>query len=413
MLTSLIYERQALRDSAVEEVSSKWGGQQEIGGPVLSIPYTVITRDSKGNEESSIAYAHFLPENLQITGSMTPEKRYRGIFMVMLYNAKLHVTGKFSAPDLAALNVSESNYRFQDASICIGISDMKGINENISFKVADTVYSFHPGLPMHDIFSSGASFELPIDLKSSFDFSFDLNLNGSTSISFLPLGKETKVELQSPWNSPSFEGSFLPDQRDITDKGFTASWKVLHLNRNYPQQGLGNFISENDPQNASPFGVRLVVPIDEYQKTNRSVKYCLMFIVITFITFFFIEVLNKKRIHPIQYLIVGLSICLFYVLLLSISEHLKFDYAYLIGSVSILGLISFYIWNIFKSVFLTTLFTMILALLYGFFYSLLQLEDFALLLGSIGLFAILATIIYLTRKIDWYSISTSEDEVKK
>jgi inner membrane protein len=408
MLTSLVYERQQLRDGAIEEVSSKWGNPQTIGGPVLSIPYTTLVKDDKGNVETQIRYAHFLPEQIQITGTVVPEKRYRGIYVVVLYNTKLHISGKFSHPNLQALSIPEGNYMFKNAAISIGIPDMKGITDAVNFKMNDTTYSFNPGLPVNDIFSSGASFEFNLAKLKEFNFDFDLNLNGSTSLSFLPFGKETNVTISSTWNSPSFEGSFLPDKREINAKGFTANWKVLQLNRNYPQQGLGAFVSSRGGDAAGSFGLKLLLPIDEYQKSSRSVKYCVMFIFITFLTFFFVEVLNKKRIHPIQYLLVGFAICLFYVLLLSISEHLKFDLAYLIGCICVLGLVTFYAKTIFKNNKLTGIFSGLLALLYGFFYSLLQLEDYALLLGSTGLFLILATIMYLTRKVDWYGISSGE-----
>ena len=418
MLTSLIHERQDVRDNAIAEVSSKWGNSQVIGGPVLSIPYNVIVKDEKGHSETTIRYAHFLPDILKIDGKVVPEKRYRGIYVVVLYKAKLHITGKFRAPNLQALNETEDSYLFKDAAVSIGIPDMKGINEAINFKLNDTTYSFNPGLPTNDIFGSGASFKLNLQRHKEYTFEFDLNINGSTALKFLPFGKETNVTLQSTWDSPSFEGSFLPDKHDINKQGFSASWKVLQLNRNYPQQGLGSFISADDNdddtntkiEKAGAFGVKLLLPIDEYQKTTRSVKYCVMFIIITFLTFFFVEVLNKKRIHPIQYLLVGFAVCLFYVMLLSISEHLKFDAAYLIGCISILTLIAFYAKNIFKNNKLTLIFSFLLALLYGFFYSLLQLEDYALLLGSVGLFTILATVMYLTRKVDWYGISSGEKD---
>lgn len=419
MLTSLIYERQSIRDNAIQEVSSKWGQQQTFGGPVVSVPYTVAVKDEKGQVATEIRYAHFLPDQLNITGIVTPEKRYRGIYVVVLYTTKLHVSGKFSHPNIQALNLSESSCMFKDASISLGIPDMKGINDAINFKMNDSTYSFNPGLTSHDIFSSGTSFEFDLSKYKDFNFEFDINLNGSTSLSFLPFGKETNVSLQSTWDSPSFEGSFLPAKRNINANGFSANWKILQLNRNYPQQGLGSFISttknvtyygDHSEDSDASFGVKLLLPIDEYQKTTRSVKYCVMFIILTFLTFFFVEVLNKQRIHPIQYLLVGFAICLFYVLLLSISEHLKFDSAYLIGCVCILALVTLYAKNIFKNNKLTAVFSSLLALLYGFFYSLMQLEDYSLLLGSIGLFIILAVIMYLTRKVDWYGISSGEQK---
>ena len=409
MLQSLIRERQDVRDSAIEEVSGKWGGKQIIGGPIITVPYLIQLKDKNGNIETDRRYAHFLPDLLNISGSVMPEKRTRGIYVVVLYNTLLHVSGKFSVPDFKETGVGESSFLPEEAFVSIGIPDLKGVNENVVMKLGESSLTFGPGIPNHDILVSGISVKCPLSKVAGQDFSFDLNLNGSAHLSFIPFGKETTVKLKSAWGSPGFEGSFLPDERTVSDDGFTASWKVLQLNRNYPQQGLGSFIGNDDGDNYkmdndafSSFGVKLLLPVDEYQKTTRSVKYCLMLIVITFLTFFFVEVLNKRRIHPIQYLLVGFAVCLFYVLLLSISEQLSFGRAYLIGSVAIISLISFYAKHIFRNGKLTLIFSGLLTLLYGFFYSLLQLEDYALLLGSIGLFIILATIMYLTRKVDWY-----------
>lgn len=433
LLSNLITERETTRDAAISEVSSKWGNQQTVGGPVISIPFRVREKDEKGRTVLLTQYAHFLPENLKITGSLTPQKRNRGIYVVVLYNAQIKLAGQFKSPDLEALNIAREDFLMDDAVLTIGISDMKGIKENIVAQWNDTTLAFNPGIATPDIFPSGISVPVKLDSKL-FSFNCKISLNGSSNISFLPLGKETLVSLQSSWDNPKFEGAFLPDQREVAASGFSANWKVLQLNRNYPQQGTGNFIgfsntgytpngmaaatvreydgvaqaSYAQPDNAATFGVRLLLPIDEYQKTMRSAKYGIMFIIITFLAFFFVEVLNRKRIHPIQYLLVGFAICLFYVLLLSISEHLPFDYAYLIGCVVILGLVTFYAKSIFKSNFLTGLIAGILAILYGFFYSLLQLQDYALLLGSVGLLLILAVIMYLTRNIDWYSIQREE-----
>ena len=402
MMQSLIYERQTLHDQAIEDISSKWGGKQTIGGPVLTVPYTASLKDDKGNIEYVTRYAHFLPEVLNIDGKVFPEKRYRGMYVVVLYKTNIHLAGKFTFPDIQEAGLNASSCQFDKAFISIGLTDLRGINDDVKCLVNEKSFVFGPGVPTHDILESGISFKYPLDSTKEMNFSFDLNINGSSNLSFLPFGKETKVNLTSTWNSPSFEGSFLPDTRNINDSGFTASWKVLQLNRNYPQQGTGAFIQNKENENAASFGVKLILPIDEYQKTMRSVKYCFMFIIITFLTFFFVEVLNKKRIHPIQYLLVGSAICLFYVMLLSISEHFSFGWAYLISCISIVSLITFYAKYVFEKISLTAIFSILLILLYGFFYSLLQLEDYALLLGSLGLFLILGVIMYLTRKVNWY-----------
>ena len=340
MLQSLIVERQSSRDSAVQEITSKWGSNQTIGGAVITIPYTIIQEDEKGKKSSINAYAHFLPENLTIAGTLTPEKRYRGIYVVMLYNAQLHIQGFFKKPNIELLKIPKERFMFSEAFISFGLTDMKGIKEAIRLKVNGKNLEMNPGIESNDLFASGVS--CPINLEEeTINFDAHINLNGSKRIDFLPFGKITKVTIESPWGTPSFVGASLPDERQVTDKGFKAIWNELHLNRNYPQQGTGRFIgsasnnSENYDQNRSvavyadgvetakttaelesSFGVKLLLPVDEYQKTMRSTKYNLMFIVITFIAFFFVEILNRKRLHPIQYLLVGFAICLFYVLLL-------------------------------------------------------------------------------------------------
>lgn len=433
MLQSLVFERQATRDSAVEEITSKWGSNQTIGGAVITIPYTVIEEDDNGKKSTEIKYAHFLPEQLNITGKLIPEKRYRGIYVVMLYNAQLHLQGFFKKPDVTLLKIPKERFLFSEAFISFGITDMKGIKEAIQLKINGVNTEMNSGIESNDLFTSGVS--CPINLATeTINFDALINLNGSKEIDFLPFGKTTKVSLESAWGTPSFVGASLPDEREVTEKGFKAVWNELHLNRNYPQQGVGDFIGlkrnvvKNLPKDRSDltytdgevvrsvaeeqssFGVKLLLPVDEYQKTMRSTKYNLMFIVITFIAFFFVEILNRKRLHPIQYLLVGFAICLFYVLLLAISEHLSFNFAYLIGCVSILTLITFYTVGIFKNTRTTLIFNGILTLLYGFFYSLLQLEDYSLLLGSIGLLIILAVVMYLTRNIDWYRAYNGKEE---
>lgn len=433
MLESLIRERQVTRDNAVEEITSKWGSSQTIGGAVITIPYTVIEEDDNGKKSTAIEYAHFLPEQLNITGKLIPEKRYRGIYVVMLYNAQLHLQGFFKKPDVTLLKIPKERFLFSEAFISFGITDMKGIKEAIHLKINGVNTEMNSGIESNDLFISGVS--CPINLAAeTINFDALINLNGSKEIDFLPFGKTTKVSLESAWGTPSFVGASLPDEREVTEKGFKAVWNELHLNRNYPQQGIGDFIGlkrniiKNLPndrsdltytdgeivrsiaEEQSSFGVKLLLPVDEYQKTMRSTKYNLMFIVITFIAFFFVEILNRKRLHPIQYLLVGFAICLFYVLLLAISEHLSFNFAYLIGCVSILTLVTFYTIGIFKNTRTTLIFNGILTLLYGFFYSLLQLEDYSLLLGSIGLLIILAVVMYLTRNIDWYRAYNGKEE---
>jgi len=428
MVSSLIRERERIRDEAVQEVSAKWGNDQTIAGPVISVPYQSVRLNEEGKSNVTRGYAHFLPDSIDIRGEVDPQKRYRGIYLVVLYNAQLEISGRFKGLDAAALSVPEEDLQWEDALFTLGISDMKGIEETISARVNDTTYQFGPGTVTDQILASGCSFALNLPRKATsvIDFSFQLNLNGSTSLYFTPFGKSTRVDISSSWLDPSFEGAFLPDERKVSNEGFDATWHVLQLNRNYPQQGEGSYIS-NTPQppssmygrqydafrgSTNAFGFRLLLPIDEYQKTMRSAKYAAFFVLITFLAFFFIEVLNRKRLHPIQYILVGAAIILFYILLLSISEHFNFDRAYLMACMIIIILITSYCSYILSNRRLTWMMFGILTLLYGFFYSLLQLQDYALLLGSLGLLLILATVMYLTRNIDWYNLGNEEDNPK-
>ena len=243
-------------------------------------------------------------------------------------------------------------------------------------------------------------------LSKAYAFSIPLKLNGSGYLKFEPVGKETTVALESGWSSPSFEGDFLPDQREIRPEGFSASWKVLDLNRNYPQQWKGaeySFGTGNHP--SAHFGVRLVQTVDEYAKTERSSKYAILVIGLTFLIYFFYETLRRFHIHPFQYLLVGLALSVFYLLLLSLSEHLGFNTAYAVATAATIGLITVYSAGVFKNLRMTVQLTLLLGLIYGFIFIVLQLEDYALLTGSIGIFAALAAVMYYSRNVDWYNLS--------
>lgn len=428
LLTSLIRERQLIRDQAIAEVSSKWGSDQTIAGPVISVPYRTARPDAEGKLVYSSGYAHFLPDSISVNGQVLPAERYRGIYVVVLYQARLRIAGHFGAFTTEGLPLEAEELQWDDALFTIGITDMKGVESAIRLQLGDSSRQVGPGTVTTDLFASGAS--VPVDLRNrpaSLPFAFDLSLNGSSSLFFAPFGKRTQVELRSPWSHPSFEGTFLPDERTLSDTGFVARWEVLELNRNYPQQGIGSFIGSDiltppyssgdyaamagmpTAMDAGSFGLRLTLPIDEYQKTMRSAKYAGYFIVLTFLTFFFIEVLNHRRLHPIQYLLIGAAIVLFYVLLLSLSEHMAFNSAYLLSGLLIISLITAYSFFSLRNLRLTLLVAVVLTIFYGFFYSVLQLQDYALLLGSFGLLLTLALVMYLTRHIDWYRLNAAEE----
>lgn len=407
LVTSIIDERETHRDEAIREVSSKWGEKQDLVGPILSVPYSVpVTDESTKKTIFETHYAHFLPEQLKIKGELIPEKRTRGIYEVVVYSSKIHIEGKFAAPNFAPLGVKTDAIDPRAAEISLGISDLRGIDKAVSLTWNNAQLPFNSGVTSTtDVLASGIHATVPIgtinDPKNEFNFAIDIELKGSDVIHLAPMGEVTDATFTSAWSSPSFDGGFLPDDRQVTDKGFKAHWNVLHLNRKYPQSFVGP-IQGLEP---SLFGVSLMVPVDSYLKSSRAVKYAILFITLTFLTFFFIEALNRKKVHPFQYILVGLALCLFYTLLVSISEQTSFNFAYFISAAATITLISLYVRAILDSTQLMGVIAGMLTLLYGFIFVILQLEGFALLVGSVGLFIVLATIMYYSRKIDWYNLA--------
>ncbi|QIA08765.1 cell envelope integrity protein CreD [Draconibacterium halophilum] len=406
MIQELVGERQNNSVHVVHEVMSKWSNEQLISGPVLYIPFKKgIYNEEEGQYNEVTRYATFLPKELSINGKLLPKQLKRSIYNVDVYEAELSIAGYFEDIDLEKLNIESSDIIWDDAHLQLSISDLRGINQGLTLKWNDVQYTFSPGKAASPIGHSGVA----MPLKQLFDedlngtFNIKLQLKGSQNLMFTPLGETTTVHLKSAWNDPGFTGNFLPTDRVVDDKGFKADWSVLHFNRNYPQQWIStnNTLNQNDIEN-SKFGVEMVSLADHYQKNTRSAKYAILIIIITFVVFFLFEVLSKQRIHPFQYIMVGSAITIFYLLLLSISEHLGFNMAYLLAALAVILLVFFYTRS-FMPKLKTQLGTSFgLAGCYLFIFILLQLESFALLAGSIGLFVLLAALMFFTRKVNWY-----------
>jgi inner membrane protein len=361
MVQSLIRERETTRNETISEIWRSWGDRQVLAGPVISVPVESLKSLSNGTIESTTRFLHFLPENLSVSGVVVPLIRYRSIYEAVLYSSTLDVKGNFKPLVPKGLNVQPADIKWDKAYITFGISDMKGVKENIDLAWNDSVFRMQPGVPVRDIIKGGVSYPVAVDPGLSNKFSFKLHLNGSRLLSFLPFASEMNVDLASTWANPSFEGAFIPADKNVTKNGFTAKWKILELNRNYGQLGFDDFINgggeksnemfTNDrisPENkAGGFGVNLIMPVDQYQRTTRAAKYGVLFVILTFVTFFFFELLRKKYVHPLQYLIVGFAIMLFYLLLLSLAEYLLFDLAYAISAVVVTLMVMLYAGAIF------------------------------------------------------------------
>lgn len=396
----LIKEREQRQKEAVTEVSSKWAGRQNITGPVLVIPFDEKITASNGTISHNRQLAYFLPDKLDMKSTVAPVKKYRGIYEVMLYTADVGISGKFSPLPLTKIKVNSADLLWNEAYICMGITDSRGLKEEIKMKWNDSLLSLAPQLINNAVFKE--AFVSPVtltetDIANGISFSGAIQVSGSEQLMYTPVGKETTVTMQSAWPDPSFTGSQLPVTSDIADSGFSAQWKSLSLTRSFPQQ----WRNDSYILSAASFGTDLFIPVNGYQKTMRSVKYAILCILLTFTAFFLIETTNKKSVHPVQYALIGFALILFYTLLLSFSEYVGFNTAYGIAALATVGLITWFVKGLLGSSKLSMLLSFVLVLLYSYVFTILQLQDYALLLGSVGLFLTLAVVMYFSRKIQW------------
>jgi inner membrane protein len=410
MIGGLVAERQERRQAAVTEVSSKWGNVQSIIGPVLIVPYTYRSTETSASglqiTRTETRNAIFLPEQLRVRGSIDAELRHRGIFSIPVYKVGLTLEGEFTRPSFAELGLEPAGVAWERAQLAIGISDARAIQQETAVTWNGKPVSFLPGTGAFT--DGGTGIHAVVGLANGgqrAQFSFPLSLNGSLGVYLTPFAQNTIVELQSNYGHPSFQGNWLPVERSVWDAAFRAKWSIPFLGRNYPQAWKAE-VGMRKEIDGSRFGVELVNPVDHYRMAERSVKYAGLFILLTFATLWLIEVLVGVRVHPIQYLLLGGALCLFYLLELSLSEHLGFPLAYTVASFSVVALVAGYsvvaLHHIRRALFVIA----VVSLLYAYLYILLMNEDYALLIGSVGLFLILAAIMYATRRVDWYAVGT-------
>ena len=402
MIQSLITERQQYRLDAISEISNSWAGAQIVAGPIISVTKKKERKDKNGKVHYKTESSHYLPEKLEIDADVQPEIRYKGIYELVLYKSRIKMKGHINLSKLRERFPADD---FDEIYISFNVSDLRGIQKDVKLKLNGKDYNLIPGLN-NKIFRNGFFSNIKLDKDTIQHFEIELDLNGMENLEFIPLGKYSEININSPWNNPGFFGAFLPESREINEDGFKAEWFVNYFNRTYPQE----WHSKTYDVFPSAFGVKLLIPVDEYQKTMRMSKYSLMIIVLTFLSFFLVEVFSKKIIHPIQYLLVGLALIIFYSVLLAISEYVVFQYSYLISSLMTLLLIGFYVMSIYRSKQIATIITGMLAMFYGFMFVILQLQDYSLLLGNIVLFITLAMVMFFTRKVNWYDVFSSNSK---
>jgi inner membrane protein len=407
-LEGLVSERQNRYYSATSDITSSWGMAQTIVGPQLAIPY--ITRTvipGKDDEPDKIQthrkQANFLPQDLNIIGQVATEIRYRGLFQVPVYQANLQIQGEFTRPDFSIWNIPSEDVLWDEAELSFQITDARAIQNQAVLTWNEVPIALEPGTGLVGGDQPGIHANLRQQMTGDrFEFTVPLELNGSERLFFTPFGEVTEIKLSSDWADPSFQGPWLPSERTITDNGFEATWDIPSLGRGYPQQWNSNSPIAENLFWESHFGVDFLSPVDNYRMVRRSVKYNFLFMVLTFAVFWLFEVIVRLRVHPLQYLLVGTAMCLFYLLQLALSEHIGFQNAYIAASTAVVVMITAYSIAVLKANQRGITIGATQITLYTYLYIVLAHQDYALLIGSIGLFLFLAIVMFLTRKIDWF-----------
>ncbi|NJR68692.1 MAG: cell envelope integrity protein CreD [Synechococcales cyanobacterium CRU_2_2] len=410
MIQGIVRERQSLRAEAISDITIKRGAQQTVVGPRLLVPYfkrTTVGSGEKQTIKTETQYGSFLPSELTIDGDLSTELLYRGIFEVPVYRGELAIAGSFKKPDLSPWGVDPKDIQWNNAELVIEIADAHAIQNQAKLGWNTQQVPFQPGLGKYGGNLNPGNAGIFASLKNqmsadTFQFNIPLTLNGSERLTFAPMGEMTTVKLKADWPSPSFQGLWLPSDRTITDSNFTALWKIPSLGRNFPQFWNSDKPVTSDVIQGSVFGVDLISPVDNYRMTERSLKYNLLFLLLTFVTFWLFEASTRLSVHPLQYLMVGAAMTMFYLLQLALSEHIGFDAAYGVASGAVVLLITAYSVAVLQAKGRGGIIGVMEAVLYGYLYFVLANESYSLLIGSLGLFVFLAIAMYFTRNMDWF-----------
>lgn len=415
LTNQVLRERQGFQAQATEEVAALWGRPQLVSGPILAVPYackTWVTRNQVvggkavqvGDWELATATAYFLPEALVMDGRVDPEVRRRGIYDVVVYGAKLRLAGHFE-PDFAAAGIAAERIDWDQARVLLGVSDLHGVR---------AVGPVQPEAGRAGNFEAIPDQLLPLATKvagvkpgARLEFALDLQLQGSGQLRFAPLGRTTTVKLQSGWADPSFTGAALPATRTVGPAGFTAEWQSAHFSRGLAQSWTDQQLAGGEAvkrMTAAGFGVGFLDPVNAYSTVERAQKYGILFFVLAFAVFFLFEVTARLRIHPLQYALVGVALCLFFLGYLALSEFWAPALAYGTAAGVCTLMVAGYAWSFLRTGRRTLVIAGGLAATYAYLYFVLQSQDYALIAGTVALFAMLALVMACTRRIDWYEV---------
>lgn len=417
MIRDVVSERSYYRDEAKQSIAASWTGAQKLLGPILVLPYTVRTErmvwDAKKERKHLVEQVEekrlfVLPSNLEIDAKVRTEKRSRGIYTIPVYESAIDVGGVFENKRILALLKDKAvTVHWDKVFLSMAVSDIRGIVVEPVLQWSGEERGFVSG---SGIGPQGGGMKarvagLDVSEPAGFTFGFSVQVHGMETLQFSPVGKNTRVTVQSAWPHPSFLGRYLPNERTIDENGFSAEWRISSFSGDVARISALCETGKCDQFFNNTFGVALVQPVDIYHQSERSVKYAVLIISLTFVAFFLFEVMRSIQLHPMQYLLVGCSLTVFYLLLVSLSEHIAFAWAYLIASLANTALIGIYVSAVLNSRLRGLVLTGSLLALYGMLYLILRSEDNALLMGSLLIFGVLAFVMLLTRDLDWYRVS--------
>jgi inner membrane protein len=408
MIRGTIHERQVYREQAVDSIARSYAGEQRVAGPVLVVPYTETIEVEEKNDKGEVIRIvkrdgdsgvwTFFPERMDLQGTLVPSTRRLGLHEVRVYELRGTLGAQFKVRIPADAD-PELPRKIGRPVLGYGIADVRGLAGSPRLRIGGREFALQQGLGVREgsgvhvvLAAARAGSVLPLDTRLEFA------LGGTETLAVSPLARHNRIALDSSWRHPQFNGDFLPRTRHIDASGFRAQWEVSSLASNAQAQ----FLAKGEPD---AVGVSLVDPVNVYSQADRASKYGLLFVVLTFVGFFMLELVKRLRIHPVQYLLVGLALAIFFLLLVSLSEHIAFGWAYLVASVACIGLLGFYVSSVLGGMLRGLGFAAALGLLYAALYGLLVSEDNALVLGAGLLFVILAGLMIATRKLDWYELS--------
>lgn len=409
---NLITERSERKQEVVDEVTQLWGKDVFFYGPILKVPYKTYEEYNVTNPKTKVvtierkailSNAYFFPDRLNNKSNVQKNTSLkRGIYNNVVFTARMGFDGYFGHPNIEKLGINDADLLWDKATLIVKTTNLKSIKSDLNIKLNGQKLDFE-SKPEEDNFY-GTLETTPFNYKTLankdvLNFNFLMQYNGSNSVKFIPVGKTTMVSVDSDWESPSFEGTFAANDttKTIGKKGFHADWKILDINRSFSQQ----YTDKIPTLNEYSFGVKLIDTVDEYQQNERASKYGFLVIGLTFLIFFLIQSISKIGVHIFQYSMIGLALIMFYTLLISITEHSSFALAYVIAAISVIIMITIYSISILKNRKFPIFIGLSLTALYTFIFVIIQLENYALLVGSIGLFLILGAVMYFSRKIDW------------